>query len=212
MKLTDYAKKNGIRYLTAYTYWKKGYLKGKQLPTGTILVEEEELKEPNISRNILENSAILYARVSSAEGKNNLKTQLDRLREYSIAKGYKIVKEVTEIGSGVNDKRRKLLSIIKNKNCNIIVVEHKDRFCRFGTAIIEELLKQTNKRLEVINQVDIGQEDIIQDLISIITSYSAKIYGLRRSTRKTEKIIKKLKKEKLKYKYAEDTKKTETKE
>lgn len=196
MKLSEYAKKNGIKYLTAYLYWKKGYIKGRQMPTGTIFIDEEESIDTALTKRKekIGNKAIIYARVSSSENKDNLERQLDRLREYSEAKGYKIIKEVGEIGSGINDKRRKLLSILKNKTCDIIVVEHKDRFARFGTALIEELLNQTGKSLDIINKVDTEDEDITQDLISIITSYSAKIYGKRRSKRKTEDIIKKLKK------------------
>lgn len=199
MKLNEYAKKNGIRYLTAYLYWKKGYIKGRQMPTGTIFIDEEESKDFKLDKikQKVGNKAILYARVSSSENKDNLESQLTRLREYSLAKGYEIIKEVSEVGSGINDKRRKLLTIIKNKQCDIIVVEHKDRFSRFGTNIIEELLKQTGKELDIINKVETDEEDIIQDLISIITSFSAKIYGKRRASRKTETIIQKLKKKSL---------------
>lgn len=203
MKLSDYAKTHGIKYLTAYLYWKKGFIKGHQMPTGTIFINDEEFiehKTQKTEQKIEQKSelnagkrAILYARVSSAENKDNLERQITRLRDYASAKGYSIVKEVSEIGSGINDKRRKLLNVIKDKKSDIIVVEHKDRFSRFGTAIIEELLGQTGKRLEIINQAETEKADIIQDLISIITSYSAKIYGKRRTERKTETIIKKLK-------------------
>lgn len=184
MKLSDYANKLGVSYLTAYLYWKKGYLKGRQLPTGTIIIEEEKTEN-----TIQHNRVVLYARVSSSENQDNLKSQLQRLREYAIAKHYTIVSEISEIGSGLNDKRKKLLKIFTNSNWDIILIEHKDRLARFGVELIESLLNQLNKRIEIINQAETQKEDILQDLISIITSYSAKIYGLRRSKRKTEAII-----------------------
>lgn len=188
MKLSAYAKKIGVSYLTAYLYWKKGLLKGKQLQTGTIIIQEEETTQAIQTQP----RVVLYARVSSSENKDNLKTQLERLKTYAASKGYNIVKEITEIGSGLNDTRKKLIAQLQKKDWDIIIVEHKDRLARFGVELVEVLLKQLGKHIEIINQVDDKKENIIQDLISIITSYSAKIYGLRRSKRKTETIIKQL--------------------
>ena len=182
MRLREYATKLGVSYLTAYNHWKKGLIKGFQLETGTIIVEFEETKQSTHKR------VVLYARVSSSENKDNLEAQLTRLRNFAIAKGYTIVKEIQEVGSGLNDKRRKLLAQLKLKDWDILLVEHKDRLARFGIELIETLLAQLDKKIEVINQAESQRADILQDLISIITSYSAKIYGLRRSKRQTEKI------------------------
>jgi len=187
MRLSAYAKQNGITYGTAYKYWQKGIIKGKQLPTGTIFIENTESEK--FIKKVIGNSVVLYARVSSSENKDNLESQLQRLKDFASAKGYTVIKEVKEIGSGINSNRRKLLSVLKQNDYNIILVEHKDRFARFGIEIIEELLSQQGKTLEVINQAETEKENLVQDLISIITSYSAKIYGQRRSRRKTEKLI-----------------------
>ena len=183
MKFSEYASQLGVTYLTVYKHWKKGLIKGRQLATGTIIVDTEETKQTTQTR------VVLYARVSSSENKDNLARQLERLRIFALAKGYIVVKEIAEIGSGLNDKRHKLLAQLRIKDWDILLVEHKDRLARFGLEIIETLLHQLDKRAEVINQVESQKEDILQDLISIITSYSAKIYGLRRSKRKTEAII-----------------------
>ena len=183
MRLRDYAKHLGVTYLTAYNHWKKGLIKGRQLATGTIIVDFEETKRVDQTR------VVLYARVSSSENKDNLASQLERLRSFATAKGYTIVKEIEEVGSGLNDKRRKLLAQLRVKDWDILLVEHKDRLARFGLEIIETLLIQLDKRVEVINQVETQREDILQDLVSIITSYTAKIYGLRRTKRRTEEII-----------------------
>ena len=194
MKLSTYAKKVGITYLTAYKYYRKGIIKGHQISTGTIFIDDTEIPTPIEEKKTISTRVILYARVSSSENKDNLITQLNRIREYSIAKGYTIVKEIGEIGSGLNAKRKKLLSILKERNFDIIIVEHKDRFARFGIEIIEELLSQTNRRIEIINKSDTPKEDIVQDFVSIITSYSAKIYGQRRAKRYTAGFIEELKK------------------
>jgi putative resolvase len=190
MKLSVYAKKIGVTYKTAYTHFKLGYIKGVQLPTGTIFVEEGL---PSVETK--EQSCVLYARVSSSENKDNLESQLTRLRNYANLKGYKIVKEVAEVGSGLNDNRRKLLTLLSSEiTYNIILVEHKDRFARFGTSLVETLLNKLKIKLEIINTVEHGKEDIIQDLVSIVTSFSARIYGNRRSKRRTITLLNELNK------------------
>lgn len=182
MKLSDYAKKLGISYKTAWRLYKQGHIKGYQLPTGTIIVEE---KENQLNKS---NRCIIYARVSDNQSKDNLERQADRLKEYAIARGYKIIDIVKEIGSGVNDKRRKLMEIFNRDDYDILLVEHKDRLTRFGFNYIEKLLEKTGKRIEVVNNVDNEKQDLLNDFISIIYSFSARLYGIRRGKEKAGKI------------------------
>lgn len=186
IKLSEYAKENSITYKTAHNHWKKGLIKGKQLDTGTILVE---VINDTPTDDIL---VVTYARVSSSENKVNLESQSERLRNYANAKGYKIYKEVKEIGSGLNDNRKQLESILKDKSINIIIVEHKDRLARFGLNHINTLLELQGRRIEIINEVNDSKEDLMQDFVSIITSFCARLYGNRRKNRKTEKLINEL--------------------
>ncbi len=74
-----------------------------------------------------------------------------------------------------------------------MIVEHKDRLARFGTNYLEILLKELDKKVEIVNQTEEKQDELMEDLIAIITSFCSRIYGLRRSKRKTEKIIAELK-------------------
>jgi predicted site-specific integrase-resolvase len=186
MKLSQYAKQVGVAYNTAWHWYQKGLIKGYQMPTGTIIVEAPEVVKEKLQGPL---NVAIYARVSSTENKSNLEAQAKRLLDYCAARGYKIKEEVKEIGSGVNDTRPKLLKLLVNNDIDCIVVEHKDRLTRFGFKYIETLLKQQNKTIEVINEVQSEKEDIMQDFISIITSFCARIYGNRRSKRKTDKII-----------------------
>ena len=140
----------------------------------------------------IEKTVAIYARVSSSENKDNLESQAERLISYCNAKGYKVSKIVKEIGSGLNDKRPKLESLLIDNSINIIVIEHKDRLCMFGINYIEKLLSLQNRQIEVVNPALDDKNDLIQDFISIITSFCARIYGLRRSKRNTEKIINEL--------------------
>lgn len=185
MKLSDYAKSQGVSYRTAWSWWKKGIIKGRQLPTGTILVEVDA---PSVSSVV----ACIYARVSSSENKDNLERQAERLTQYAVAKGYIIHKVVKEVGSGLNDNRKKLGTVLSDKAFNVLVVEHKDRLTRFGAKYIEILLVETGRKLEVVNGMPDDKEDLMNDFASVITSFCAKLYGMRRARRKTEKLIQEL--------------------
>ncbi|MDW8433464.1 MAG: IS607 family transposase [Aquificaceae bacterium] len=182
MKLSDYAKRKGVSYKTAWRWFKAGYIKGKQLPTGTIIVEEEEKKPAQ------ENRCIIYARVSDHQSKNNLQRQAERLVDYATKRGYKIVAVVKEVGSGVSDKRRKLVEVLQRDDYDILLVEHKDRLTRFGFNYIQTLLQKQGKRIEVVNPSGDDKQDLVSDLLSIIYSFSARVYGVRRAREKTERI------------------------
>jgi len=193
MKLSEWAKKVGISYRRAWQMFKDGKLPNAiQLPTGTIIVLEEE--KGNIS--ISPSSAVIYVRVSSHENKDNLERQAERLKEYAIAKGYQIVDIVKEIGSGVNDTRPKLIKLLKRKDYKVLIVEHKDRLTRFGFNYLQLLAEEQGKRIEVVNLAEDEKEDLIQDFVAVIYSFSAKLYGLRRAKRKTEEIVKQIVEEK----------------
>jgi len=181
MKLSEYAKKNSLTYKTAFIHWQKGLLKGKQLPTGTIIIFDEECSEVA--------DYCIYCRVSSHDQKNDLLRQEERVKDFCSAKGFKIANIYSEIASGLNDNRPKFNKALKS-NLNIIS-EHKDRVTRFGFNHLDILLKMQGRKLVIINDTE-NKNDIVQDFISVITSFCARIYGKRRSKRKTEKLIKEL--------------------
>ncbi|RLI97316.1 MAG: IS607 family transposase, partial [Candidatus Aenigmatarchaeota archaeon] len=99
---------------------------------------------------------------------------------------------VKEVGSGLSDNRKKLLKILSDGKVTRLVVEHKDRLARFGVRFIEILCKHIGCDLVIVNTSETDKEDLIQDFISVITSFCARIYGQRRSRRKTEQLIKEL--------------------
>jgi len=187
MKLSTYARELGVSYDTAWRWFKAGKIAGYQASTGTIIVTEPLAAES--SSPLVEQKVAIYTRVSAAENKNNLEAQAGRLLDYCAAKGWRVNQVVKEIGSGVNDTRPKLMKLLTDPAITLIVVEHKDRLTRFGFNYIEQLLAMQGRRIEVINQAENGKEDLVQDFVSIITSFCARLYGQRRSKRKTERII-----------------------
>jgi predicted site-specific integrase-resolvase len=138
---------------------------------------------------------VTYARVSSSENKANLETQSQRLIDFCNANGWKTHENITEIGSGLNDNRSKLNKILELGTPTKLVVEHKDRLTRFGFKYLEILCKHIGCEIVVINEAINDKEDLIQDFISVITSFCARIYGQRRTKRNTEKLIAELTKE-----------------
>lgn len=187
MKLSDYAKLKGVCYKTAWRHWKLGLIKCEQLSTGTVIVLPQSDRPDKI---------IVYARVSSSENKSNLESQAKRVTNYCIARGYKIADIIKEIGSGVNDNRKLLEKVLRRKDYSKIVVEHKDRLTRFGFNYIKILFEESGMEIEVINESENDKDDLMQDFVSIITSFCARLYGLRRSKRKTEQLLKELQIEK----------------
>jgi len=183
MKLSHWAKKNGISYLTAWNWFKAGTLpvKSYQTASSTIIVQDTE-NSSTIQENI-----VIYARVSSYGQKENLDRQILRCEEFALAKGLSITKTYKEIASGMNDKRKNFYRMLES-NPTKIIVEHKDRLTRFGFNYLEYLLKKQNCEIIVINRDHENDNDLIKDMISIVTSFCCRLYGIRRAKYKVEKI------------------------
>ena len=185
MKLSDYAKQIGVSYRTAWRWYKSGKISGYQRDTGTIIITE-------MDHSPVPEKTVIYARVSSADNKHNLATQAERLVRYCEANGYQIHEVYKEVGSGLNDNRRQLCRMLNDDTITRIVVEYKDRLTRFGFNYLELLLNQRGCTIEVVNLADDGTEDLVEDLVSIIYSFCARLYGQRRAKRKTEAITREL--------------------
>ncbi|MFL5657116.1 MAG: IS607 family transposase [Ktedonobacteraceae bacterium] len=185
MKLSQYAKQQGISYRTALRWFRDGTIQGYQAPSGTIIVTEREPMQAV-------QKVAIYARVSSAEHRANLERQAERLTQYCTARGYQVAQVVKEIASGVNDSRPKLLSLLKDPSITRVVVEHRDRLTRFGFHYIDALFTVQGRTIEVVNPAQNDTEELLADLTSIIYSFCARLYGQRRAKRKTEKLVEQL--------------------
>lgn len=192
IKLTKLAKDLNVTKATLYNWRKQGKIHFSKKHGKINYVSNETYNELLGIKEHNEEKVIIYTRVSSSENKSNLETQKERLISYCNAKGYKVHKVISEIGSGINDERPQLIKLLKNNDYTKIVVEHKDRLTRFGFNYFKVFTQVLNKEIEVVNNVDSHEEDLIQDFVSIITSFCSRIYGKRRSKRKTEIIIKEL--------------------
>lgn len=181
MKLSTWAKQQGISYRTAWRWFKEGKLPvaSEQTKTGTILIKENQA---------LSNAVAIYARVSSRDQKKDLDQQIARLVQYANSKGWMVAQTITEIGSGLNGHRPKLMKLLTNSNIRIILVEHRDRLMRFGVEYVESALAAQGRRLVVANASEL-KDDLVQDMIEVLTSFCARLYGRRSAKNKARKAL-----------------------
>lgn len=182
MKLSQYAEKEGIHYRTAWNRFKQGKIEGAYMDdTGHIVVPgpEEELKY----------KAALYSRVSTHGQHGDLERQEQRLKEFASSRGLEIVHSVTEVGSGVNDQRAKLIKLLNTPDWGVLVVEHRDRLTRVGFGWFEHLLALLGKDLTVVDTSADSDEGKMEDIFSILHSYVASEHGKRGAKRRVEKAL-----------------------
>lgn len=135
--------------------------------------------------------AVAYCRVSTSEQKEDLQRQIDAVSNYCIARGYQF-KVISDIGSGLNYNKKglnELIDLICSEEINRIVINYKDRLLRYGYEIIEHLCKIYGVEIEIVNLTEdkIYEEELVEDVLSIITVFSSKLYGSR--SHKAKKII-----------------------
>lgn len=178
MKLSEYARKLGISYKTAWRWYKAGRLDAYQTESGTIIVRDVAVAPSGVA---------LYARVSSADQRADADRQMTRLRDYAAARGYQVTKEVMEIASGLDDQRPKLTQLLTDPKIGVIVVEHQDRLTRFGYHAIVSLLEMQGRRIEPVFLTDTG-DDLVDDFVAVITRLAARLYGRRNNKRRSERL------------------------
>jgi putative resolvase len=168
----------------------------KYTPKGRKLYSHEQYLEfinKNFSFNDTEKETVIYCRVSSFGQKEDLKSQLAFVEEYCTINQIHVDSFLTDIGSGLNYKRKnflKLINDITKQNINKVIIAHKDRLVRFGFELIEELCKENNVELIVINEQKLSpQEEMVTDLMSIIHVFSSRLYGLRNYKPKMQELI-----------------------
>lgn len=171
MKLSVWAKQQGITYKTAWRMWKAGRLPvpATQLATGTVILDVPEQASVGVA---------LYARVSSADRKADLDRQLARLSEYAAKQRLVVIDAVKEVGSGLNGHRRNIVRLLRNPQVNAVVVEHRDRLMRFGIEYVEAALAAQGRRLIVVDQSEVT-DDIVRDIHEVLVSMCARLYGKR---------------------------------
>ncbi len=182
MKLSAWAKEQGISYQAAWRMYRDGKLPVpvEKLPTGTIIVKPPKAAPTGVA---------VYARVSSSDQRSELDGQVARVVAFVTGQGLSVVRTVTEVGSGWGGHRAKLMEVLADPSVAIVAVEHRDRLMRFGAEYVESALAAQGRRLVVVDPGE-TRDDLEQDMMDVLTSMCARLYGRRSARKRAEKALK----------------------
>ena len=182
----------GVSAQTLRNWDKEGKLKPSYVKSnGYRYYSEDSILSYTQERKTKKNLNVIgYARVSSKKQSDDLERQVNNIKQYLSSK-YETFDIITDIGSGINYKKPGLLKLIEKinkKEVDLIVVLYKDRLLRFGFELVEYFAELNNVIIEVLDKIDKNQdEELVEDLVQIITVFSCKIQGKRKG--KTKQIL-----------------------
>jgi putative resolvase len=177
VNLTDWARGHGVHPQTAYRWFREG-----TLPVPAVRVNQRTvLVSPDTPAGSAAAAYGLYARVSSHDQKPDLDRQVARLTAWAADAGGQVVRVEAEVGSGVSGSRAKVRRLLADPKVTIVVVEHRDRLGRMNTKLVESALSAHGRRLVVLDDGEVD-DDLIRDMVEVLTSFCARLYG-RRSAR-----------------------------
>lgn len=130
----------------------------------------------------------MYARVSSADQRSDLDRQVARVTAWATARYLPVGRVVTEVGLALNGHRRKFLALLRDPTVSRIVVEHRDRFCRFGSEYVEAALGAQGRELVVVDSAEVD-DDLVRDMTKILTSMCARLYGKRAAQNRAKRAL-----------------------
>ena len=186
VNLTEWAKTQGVHPHTAYRWFREGTLPVPATRVGprTILVNvDAAVAGPDPAAGVG-----LYARVSSREQKPDLQRQVGRLSMWAAQAGLRVVRVESEVGSGMNGARSKARRLLADAEVTVVVVEHRDRLAAMNTELVEAALSAAGRRLVVL---DAGQrdDDLVSDVVEVLTSLCARLYGRRYASNRARKAL-----------------------
>jgi predicted site-specific integrase-resolvase len=173
MNLAVWAERNGVARVTAYRWFRAGLL-----PVPAQRVDRLILVDEAAGSAGPQGCTAVYARVSSADQRTDLDRQVARVTAWATAQQIPVNKVVTEVESALNGHRRKFLALLRDPAVTRVVVEHRDRFCRFGSEYVQTALAAQGRQLVVVHSAEVD-DDLVRDMTEILTSMCARLYGNR---------------------------------
>jgi predicted site-specific integrase-resolvase len=172
--LKEWAASTGIAYITARRQYAAGTLPVPTYRVGRLIMVGEPLTGavPDAGQ------VAVYARVSSADQKLDLDRQVARVVVWATGQKIAVDRVVTEVGSALDGHGKKFLALLRDPAVSTIVVEHRDRFARFGGEYVEAALCAQGRRLLVVDPAEVD-DDLVRDVTEILTSLCARLYGRR---------------------------------
>jgi len=190
------AKHFGVSQETLRRWEKLGKIRVERTPKGHRRFDLSQFSSVSRKRFDLERHTIGYARVSSHDQKDDLVRQAQVLENFCAANGW-THEIVQDLGSGLNFQKRGLKKLIQNicsGKIERLILTHKDRLLRFGSELVFSLCEQFGIEVVIVNKSEESrfEDDLVQDVLEIITVFSARLYGAR--SRKNQKLLQALKK------------------
>lgn len=186
----------GVSISTLRRWEKEGKITSSKTSGGHRRYSIEDLAKYNKKPVKSSRLTIAYCRVSSADQKGDLARQVENVSQYCIAKGYSF-KVIEDLGSGINYNKKglkELITLIQSNQVERIVVNYKDRLIRFGFEMLEQICQFHNVEIDIINHTEDKsyEQELVEDMLSIITVFSSRLYGSRsKKTKNIKEVVEK---------------------
>jgi predicted site-specific integrase-resolvase len=183
VNLAAWAERNGVARVSAYRWFRAGFLPVPARRVGRLILVDEPIGEAGPRAR-----TAVCARVSSADQKADLDRQVARVTAWATAEQIPVDKVVTEVGSALNGHRCKFLALLGGPLVRRIVVEHRDRFCRFGSQYVQAALAAQGREVVVVDAAEVD-DDVVRDMSEILTSMCARLYGMRAAENRAKRAL-----------------------
>ena len=187
--ISDFAKRVNISISTLRRWDASGELTAKRRSSGHRFYDESHVRQALCLTPEEMRKTVVYCRVSSAGQKDDLKSQVEAMEKYCLSAGVAVDDWVQEVGGGMNFERKKFLELIDGivkGEIKHLLIAHKDRLVRFGFDLIFHLAKKNGCKIEVVNQESLSpQQEMVEDLLSIVHTFSCRLYGMRKYKKET---------------------------
>ncbi|MFE9654566.1 IS607 family transposase [Micromonospora sp. NPDC006431] len=184
MNLKEWAASQGIAYVTARRQYAAGTLPVPTYRLGRLIMVGEPL--PAASAGV--ERVVVYAGVSSADRRADLDRQVARVVTWATGRNLPVSQVVTEVGSALSGHRKKFLALLRDATVTTIVVEHRDRFARFGAEYVEAALTAQGRKLLVVDPAEVD-DDLVRDVTQMLTSLCARLYGRRAAADRARRAV-----------------------
>lgn len=184
VNLKEWAAATGISYATARRRYESGTLPVPTYRLGRLIM----VGEPLTPTTVTSGQVVVYACVSSADQKPDLDRQIARVATWATSQRLPVDRVVTEVESALNGHRKKFLALLRDPAVATIVVEHRDRFVRFGAEYVEAALAAQGRRLLVVDPAEVD-DDLVRDVTEILTSLFARLYGRRAAADRARRAV-----------------------
>ena len=187
MRVKEWAEREGLNEQTVWRWCRSGRMPVpfERTQTGLLLIHDPKYET---SKPVRGTRTVCYARVSSSDQREDLVRQADRLKAFALNLGADDIEVVTEVGSGMSDRRRRLNRILADATVGTVIVEHRDRLARMNSGLVESTLKAQGRHLVVVDDTELD-DDLVRDMTEVLTSFCARLYGRRSARNKADAAI-----------------------